>query len=156
MGQILIIVAYATIFNENNFYDFFGGMDNAIKRYDDAGEEFVNDTPECNAVFYFINPIYTLGSLAFIIAYPWRKPFYTNVLLMIVVVLTLGYSTIMVIFPEASWDQFLITYLPSRRFRGYIIGISYAFGLFLYFNQKLIMEPLSAYLVKKYPHLTWL
>lgn len=150
LGQIMVIVAYSTAFNIDNYYYSNGGMETNIQAYI-TNEGFLTSSPEVDSLFYFVCPLYTFCELAFNISTPWRKPFYTNPLLMIVVCLTLIYSTLMILYSDATWNQFEIYYMPFMSFRGFVCGLSYAFGIFMYVNQKCILEPFSAYLIKKYP-----
>jgi hypothetical protein len=39
---------------------------------------------------------------------------------------------------------------------GFILGLSWAFGIFIFLFNKLVMEPFSLWIRNKYPEKTWL
>ena len=76
---------------------------------------------------------------------------------MIVIILTLLYNHILIFWTDGSLaDLAAADYMPSYRMRWITFGVSWAYSIVILVNQKLIMEPLSNWLVKKYPQYKWL
>ncbi len=51
---------------------------------------------------------------------------------------------------------FEVSYMLSPRLNGFVLGLSFAFGIFMYSCQKFIFEPVSYTLKQKYPEMTYL
>ena len=153
IGQISAIGIYTAV--EPDYYTRYGGMENAIENYHSLGW-FPNGKLESDVMFLFVNNVYVAMMLAFNIAQPWRKPFYTNLPLMISVVVTLFYNQVLLLWEGGTWSEFEINYLPSFRIRVVLLLTSWAFSAVIFINQKIVMEPFSNYLVKKYPQKKWL
>jgi hypothetical protein len=133
-----------------------GGMDNAKINYDDAGSSFVPGL-ESNILYIFTNNIYVITMVAYNISKPWREGFYTNLPLMIMIGLALLYNHIILFWAEGTWVLlFDSKWLPDYNSRWVIFGASWGFGLIIYFLQKVVFEPTSNWLVKKYPQHKWL
>jgi len=77
--------------------------------------------------------------LAFNIARPWRAYFFTNIPLMVIVILTTTYNQMLFLWEAAAWDQFQLAYFPSMNIRWTIFGVSWAFSLVIFINQKIIL-----------------
>lgn len=95
--------------------------------------------------------------LAFNISRPWRKEVFTNLPLVIVTVLALAYNTILAVVPGGRLGIFSLINLsdnPDVALFIYVAGLG--FSIFMYVNQKFILEPLSDWLIRKYPKATWL
>lgn len=73
-----------------------------------------------------------------------------------VALLTLALNTFLTFIPEVDWSEFQLVNIISERLRFTLFMGSIAFSLFMYINQKCILEPFSYRLIKKYPHLKWL
>jgi hypothetical protein len=106
-------------------------------------------------VFIFSNNIYLASVLAFNISAPWRKEVYTNFPLVLVILLTLSYNTIIAVIPAARPSIFRLDNLPHNMGAVIYLG-SFFLCLFLYINQKYFLEPLSERLIKAYPKVKWL
>jgi hypothetical protein len=94
--------------------------------------------------------------LGFNIARPWRKFFFTNFPLMIVIFLTLLYNHFLIFWDDASWSVFKLQHLVSMDIRWAIFGASIGFSLVIYLNLKLILEPFTAWLIRTNPDKKWL
>lgn len=100
--------------------------------------------------------MYIFSLLAFSISKPWRKEFYTNVAFMVVLFIVGAYSILLVIVPESRLSIFEVSYMLSSKLNGFVLGLSFAFGIFMYCCQKFIFEPISYKLKQKYPEMTYL
>lgn len=65
---------------------------------------------------------------------------------MFVLIFVLTYSILLVICPEARLSIFNLGWMTSQRLNGFILGISFLFGFFIYGVQKFIFEPGSSWL----------
>jgi hypothetical protein len=99
-GQIAIIAIYQLV--EPDYYYENGGMGNAIINYNDNGG-FSLSALEMNVLFVFSNNLYVVTMLAFNIAKPWREYFFTNIPLMVVVIITTAYNQMLFLWPDAAW-----------------------------------------------------
>ena len=102
-----------------------------------------------------MNNIYLASVLAFNISRPWRKEVFTNLPLVIVTVLALAYNTILAVVPGGRLGIFSLINLsdnPDVALFIYVAGLG--FSIFMYVNQKFILEPLSDWLIRKYPKAT--
>lgn len=113
-------------------------------------------TPENNIIFLFTNFMYMFSLLAFSISKPWRREFFTNVPFMCVLIVVLTYSILLVICPAARIVIFQLDWMTSEKLNGFVLGISFLFGFFIFGVQKYIFEPGCAWLREKYPEKTWL
>lgn len=104
----------------------------------------------------FINLIYTSTVIAFNIAAPWRKNYYTNLPLMFITVVILTYSSLIALVPDCDWRFFKMTSIVNQNLRRFCWGIGVAFGLFIIIFQKCVLEPTSLKLKKKYTQYKWL
>jgi len=77
--------------------------------------------------------------LAFNIAKPWRDYFFTNIPLMVTVILTIGYNQMLLLWDAAAWDQFRLGSIATMNLRWTVFGVSWAFSLFIFINQKMIL-----------------
>lgn len=152
-GQISFIAIFQAANSE--YYWANGGMDNAITTYESEEGFFLG--LEANILFVFVNNIYVVTMIAFNIAKPWREYFFTNLPLMIAIVLTLMYNQFLIFWSDASWVEFHASdYVPDYTMRWIVFGASWGFGLVIFVNKKLILDPLSDKLIKAYPHVHWL
>jgi hypothetical protein len=55
--------------------------------------------------------MYICTLIAFSIGAPWKKPFYTNMPFMIILAISLAYSIIIVVVPEARLPVFYLEYV---------------------------------------------
>lgn len=100
--------------------------------------------------------MYIFTLISFTIGRPWKKPFFTNKPFMIVLFISITYSILIVIVPDARLAVFNVKYLDDTRINGFVLGIALGFGLFIFILQKAVLEPLSLWIRKKYPELKWL
>lgn len=94
--------------------------------------------------------------ITFNIARPWRDYFFTNIPLLIAITLSLTYNHIIIFWRGGTWVELFIdtgvySLFPEFNTRWITFGVSWGFGLFIFFNQKFILEPVSAWLIRKYP-----
>jgi hypothetical protein len=75
---------------------------------------------------------------------------------MIVLVLSLGYSSLIVIVPEARLAILEIDYMNSLKLNGFVLGMAWAFGIFIIVLNKFVMEPFALWIRNKYPQKKWL
>lgn len=94
--------------------------------------------------------------LAFSISYPWRKEFFTNIPFLIVVVLAFAANCVICMVPGADWSEFKLDHLPTTNVRLYLLITSLGFSVFIYLLQKLVLEPISYKIVKKYHKIPWI
>ncbi len=112
---------------------------------------------ECNLLYLFSNNIYVITMIAFNIAKPWREGFYTNLPLMISIILVTFYNQVIILWADGTWvELFDSVWLPDYTSRWVILGTSWGFGIAIWILQKCLFEPLSNWLVKKYPQHKWL
>ena len=72
-------------------------------------------------------------------------------------IITLTYNQMMIFWKDATYVMFIEPkFLPNFIDRWMIFGLSAGFSFLIIFNQKVLLEPLSRYLIKKYPEKTWL
>jgi hypothetical protein len=83
--------------------------------------------------------MYIFSLLAFSIAKPWRKNFWTNLPFMIVLFIVFTYCVLLTVVPESRWDEFDVSFMISERLNGFILGISILFSAFIYGVQKFIL-----------------
>jgi hypothetical protein len=57
---------------------------------------------ESNVLFVFTNNLYVISMLAFNIAKPWREYFFSNIPLMVVVILVTAYNQMLFLWPDAA------------------------------------------------------
>ena len=164
-GQISIIAIFQAA--NPDYYGTYGGMDVAKIAYDDNNSEFTYGLETCT-LFIFVNNLYVLTMISFNIAKPWREYFFTNLPLMIMIIFTLAYNQILIFWKAGSFIELhAYDYLPDTQadgstlpgdysMRWIIFGASLGFGLVILILQKLIFEPLSIYLIKRYPEYKWL
>lgn len=152
-GQISIIAIYQLV--EGDYYSQYGGMDNAIANYN-TETDFVMGGLEASTMFVFSNNLYVMTMLAFNIAKPWREYFFTNLPLMAAVIISVAYNQMLILWEEATWSEFFVSSLPTMNLRWTIFGVSWAFGIVIYINQRAILVPLFDWLAKKYPNVKWL
>jgi len=100
--------------------------------------------------------MYIFTLIAFTIGQPWKKPFFVNKPFMIVLFISLAYSSIIVMVPEARLSLFKVEFMNFDNLNGYILGLSWTFGIFIFLLNKLVMEPFSLWIRTKYPEKTWL
>jgi cation-transporting ATPase 13A3/4/5 len=100
--------------------------------------------------------MYIFTLISFTIGRPWKKPFYTNKPFMLVLFISLTYSILIVMIPQARLAVFSVNFMDNEKVNGFVLGIALAFGLFIFVLEKVVMEPLSLWLRKKYPHIKWL
>jgi hypothetical protein len=64
----------------------------------------------------------------------------------------------MILVQAVDWDAFKLVHIQNAvpELRWYIFYASAGFSILIYVNQKLIMEPFSSWLVKRYPKKKWL
>lgn len=94
--------------------------------------------------------------LAFSISKPWRKEFYTNPFFVIALVLILTYSLVMIVVPGSRLALFEIQYMDYARYNWYNFGLALGLGVFIYIEQKFIVEPIFYWLKNKYPKKEWI
>ena len=121
-----------------------------MQRYIDE-EDFIKDTPETNIIFLFTNFMYIFSLLAFSIAKPWRKDFWTNLPFMIVLFVVFTYCVLLTVVPDSRLVLFEISWMGSERLNGFVLGISLLFSFFMFGVQKFILEPGTVWLKEKYP-----
>ena len=138
--------------------DYFlanGGLDNGIANYE--SNQRLTAGLEANVLFLFSNNLYVVTMIAFNIAKPWREYFLTNLPLMIMIILTLAYNQLLILLGDSAWAEFRANnFIPNMRMRWIIFGASLGFSVLIYCVQKLIMEPISSWLIRSYPHKKWL
>ena len=100
VSQIVFIAVYEK--HDPTYYWTNGGMDNAISNYNN-GSSFELGL-ESTILYVFINNSYVISILAFSIAAPWRKYFFTNIPFMIVTVLALVYNQIIILWGSGTWS----------------------------------------------------
>lgn len=130
-------------------------MDNAKIIYD-SEEGFATGGIEASILYVLTNNFYTITMIAFNIARPWRDYFFTNIPLLIAIIISLTYNHIIIFWRDGTWVELFIdteTYalFPEFKTRWITFSVSWGFGLFIYLNQKFILEPVSAWLIRKYP-----
>lgn len=164
-GQISIIAIFRAA--NPDYYGEFGGMDVAKRAYDDNNSEFTYGLETCT-IFIFVNNLYVMTMIAFNIAKPWREYFFTNLPLMIAIFFTIAYNQILIFWKDGSFIELhAYDYLPDTQpdgstipgdysMRWVIFGASWGFGVLILVLQKLVFEPVSGYLIKKYPEHKWL
>lgn len=155
--QVAGQISWIAIYEKTNYDHYWkvGGMDNAKIIYD-TEEGFATGGIEASILYVLTNNFYTITMIAFNIAKPWREYFFTNIPLLIAIIISLTYNHIIIFWREGTWVELFIdteTYalFPDFKTRWITFGVSWGFGLFIYFNQKLILEPVSAWLIRKYP-----
>jgi len=112
---------------------------------------------EANAIFIFVNNLYLFTALAFNISRPWRKEAFTNPPLIIVTLLGVAYNTLIAVVSASRLGVFELSNMPDERNLALTIYLGgLGLSLFLYINQKCIMEPLSERLIKNHPDKKWL
>lgn len=155
IGQVSMVLALAGKFNSTINYDTVGGMTVNSERYT-AEEGWLVDSPEGNILFLFSNFLYLATLCAFSIGAPWRKPFFTNIPFMIVLVIITTYTVLIVVVPASRLEGFNIAYIDDGQLRGFILGIAILFGVSVFTIQKFIWEPLAIWLRENYPDKKWL
>jgi hypothetical protein len=100
--------------------------------------------------------MYLFTMLAFNIGQPWRKVVFTNVFFMIVFVVIILYSSLIVMVPDTRIPDFFLSYMYDEGLNGFVLGMGFAFGLFIYFMQKAVWEPAAIWLRKTFPDKAWL
>jgi hypothetical protein len=55
-------------------------------------------------MFIFTNNVYVATMLAFNIAKPWREYFFTNIPLMVAVILTICYNQMLLLWDSVAWE----------------------------------------------------
>lgn len=100
--------------------------------------------------------MYIFTLISFTIGRPWKKPFVTNKPFMLVLFISLVYSILIVIVPDARLAVFNVEFLSNERINGFVLGIALAFGVFIFILQKAVMEPLSLWIRKRNPEIKWL
>lgn len=153
VAQFAVIFLYKEL--EPDYYEEYGGMDNARAKYEEE-DELATSGVESNALFVFSNNLYLFSVIAFNISGPWRREFFTNPPLMVVILLTFAYNAVIALVPMLRVPDFELEYLPSFRLELWLYGSSLVVGLLLYLNQKFILEPICARLIRRYPHSKWL
>ena len=83
--------------------------------------------------------MYIASLLAFSLAKPWRKDFWTNLPFMIVLVIVLSYSFLMTVAPETRLGLFQMSWMKSDVLNGYVLAVSMTFSFFIYWTQKFIL-----------------
>lgn len=152
-GQISIIAIFEAY--DSSYYWANGGMAVAQQSYINNNNSFSLGL-ECNLLYLFTNNIYVITMAGYNISKPWREGFWTNIPLMIVIGLTLFYNHVILFWQQGTWVLlFDSVWLPDYNSRWLIFGVSWAFGLLMFFLQKAV-QPLTNYLVIKYPDKKWL
>ena len=153
-GQISVIALYERVNYE--VYWSLGGMQNSIAAFEASGD-FSKFLLEGDTVFLFVNNIYLSLMLTFSIAKPWRAYFFTNIPLMVIIAFVVFWNIFIILYSTPNLNALLLeSNFPTMTIRWAIFAFSVGFSILIYVNQKLILEPLSAYLIKKYPHKKWL
>jgi len=65
--------------------------------------------------------MYLFSVLAFNISKPWRKDFWTNIPLLLVVLMALAYNILATLIKEADWEVFELVHLHSQQLRVYLL-----------------------------------
>jgi magnesium-transporting ATPase (P-type) len=138
LGQISMILSLSGEFNSTIGYSFNGGFDVNKQKYNEENA-FIKITPETNILFLFTNFMYIFTLIAFTIGRPWKKPFYTNKPFMVVLILSLTYSILIVILPQARLAVFQVKYLDSGNINGFVLGVALGFGIFIFILEKAIL-----------------
>ena len=89
-------------------------------------------------MFLFCNFMYIFTAIAFSVGRPWRKPFYTNILFMIIFVIVLVYAILLLAAPVTRFSQFYIVLMDDMRVNGFVLGMGLAFGLTVFILQKFV------------------
>jgi hypothetical protein len=82
--------------------------------------------------------MYVFTAVAFNIGRPWRKPFFTNPLFMIALIIILTYSILMLAAPITRFSQFYIAYMNDMKINGFVLGLGLGFGLTVLVLQKFV------------------
>ena len=93
-------------------------------------------------LFLFSNFMYMSCLLACCIGAPWRKPIYTNIAFMVILLVVLCYSVLLVVVPSARLSDFKISYMDSPQLNSFILLMGVCVGLLIYLTSKLIVKPL--------------
>ena len=84
--------------------------------------------------------MYLFSVIAFSISYPWKKPFWTNWVFMLVYSIIFIYSVLIVMVPAARIPIFNMWDLNnSASFNGMMLGLALIFGIFMYVEQKFML-----------------
>lgn len=70
---------------------------------------------------------------------------------MLILLVFYTYSVLLVMVPEARLEILTVINMDNLQFNGFILGLANAFGIFMYLNQKLILENIFGYLKRSYP-----
>jgi len=62
---------------------------------------------------------------------------------MIVLVIILVYSILITVVPATRIPNFYVSFMDHTNINFFVLGISLAFGIFMYLMQKYVWEPLS-------------
>lgn len=128
------------------------GEENNYARYLTEDDGLLLTTVESSGVFQVSNFMYLFSVLAFSIDYPWKRPFWTNWIFMLVYCIIFIYSVLICMVPEARIPLFnMYDFRPEYRYDAMLLGLGLAFGLFMYIEQKFMLEPLFRYLKTKHP-----
>lgn len=82
--------------------------------------------------------MYLFTVVAFCIGEPWKKPFYTNKLLVISLLIVFIYCILVIVVPATRWEKFMIVYMTDDSLNGFIVGVALAFGIAILGFQKLL------------------
>jgi len=89
-------------------------------------------------MFLFCNFMYIFTAIAFSSGHPWRKPFFTNVFFMIILVIVLVYAILILAAPVTRFSQFFIVMMDDMRVNGFVLGMGLLFGLTVLILQKFV------------------
>lgn len=89
----------------------------------------------------FSNFMYIFTLLAFSVSKPWREEFYTNKPFTAILVVVLGFSSMLMLFPGMRIDYMELSRFNYKPLMLALLGLSWGFGLAIYGIQKLILEP---------------
>jgi hypothetical protein len=82
--------------------------------------------------------MYLATLVAFTLGEPWKKPFYTNKIFMVVLIIIVTYSILIVVVPASRISDFQIDYMSDNKLNGFVVGLALAFAFGIFILQKLI------------------
>lgn len=129
IGQLLSIYSIQTIFAEDVEYNIIGGVSNNLIRYKQSSDELLYDTVEGSAVFIAANFFYLFSIIAFTITRPWKKPIYTYIPFVLLLIVLLGYSMIIGVDERASLPGFNLNTIYKGNASKFIVGLGLSIGL---------------------------
>jgi hypothetical protein len=70
---------------------------------------------------------------------------------MIVLVVVLIYSILITVLPATRIPDFFLSWMTHTNINFFVLGMSFAFGIFIYVMQKFVWEPVAQKLREAYP-----